>query len=212
MGKQRVLVACVYCAEAKDMPTSSRILALGWENAFYPKVFLRSHFSLMISLMIGTRRICLPWRTIPFLVFDMCGTTVFLKTELFPLVRAPSLSGNLLHAAAAAQCYPCVLLLCARWFFNKRLEVDTSIGPIAGVVSFIACLIPCRSSTPCVFLLRSRAVDLQVQDLAAHRSRICCTQPSPAIETSDQGRRDFLFLKKTIFCWQSAANTSASKQ
>jgi hypothetical protein len=24
-----VLVACVYCAEAKDMPTSSRILALG---------------------------------------------------------------------------------------------------------------------------------------------------------------------------------------
>jgi hypothetical protein len=55
-----VLVACVYCAEARDMSTSSRVLALGEKNAFYQKVFLRSHFSLMILLVIGTRRICLP--------------------------------------------------------------------------------------------------------------------------------------------------------
>jgi hypothetical protein len=54
-----VLVACVYFAEARDMPTSSGVLALGWENTFYPNVFLRSHFSLMILLVIGTRRICL---------------------------------------------------------------------------------------------------------------------------------------------------------
>jgi len=86
-------VACVYCAAGKDMPTLSRILALGQENAFYPKVFLRSHF----SLMIGTRRICLSWRTIPFLYSICAASTDFLKTELF-LPRAAVLSRNALHA------------------------------------------------------------------------------------------------------------------
>jgi hypothetical protein len=48
------------------------------------------------------------------LVFDMCVSTVFLKTSLFFLVRTPSLSRNLFHTAVVIQRYPFVLLLCVR--------------------------------------------------------------------------------------------------
>jgi hypothetical protein len=51
----------------------------------------------------------------------MCSSTVFLKTELFSLVHTPSLSRNLVHADAT-QRYPCVLLLCARWFSTRGLR------------------------------------------------------------------------------------------
>jgi hypothetical protein len=74
----------------------------------------------MILLMIGTRRIYLPWRTISFLVFDICGSNVFLKTELFSLVRASTLPRNLFHTLTT-QRYPCVLL-CVRWFSTRVLR------------------------------------------------------------------------------------------
>jgi hypothetical protein len=130
----------------------------------------------MISLMIGTRRIYLPWRTIPFLVFDMCGSTVFLKKQNCSLSCVPSLSRNLIYTATAAQCYPCVLLLCVRWFFNKRLEVLTPlIDPIAGVVS---CIVVSDSLSLSYFLCiptslksgrHSQVKDLEVTSLKKHR-------------------------------------------
>jgi hypothetical protein len=63
------------------------------------------------------------------LVFDMCVSTVFLKTSLFFLVRTPSLSRNLFHTAVVIQRYPFVLLLCVRWFSIRGLRFDTSDRP-----------------------------------------------------------------------------------
>ena len=150
------------------MSTSSRVLALGEKNAFYQKVFLRSHFSLMILLVFGTRRICLRWRKIPFLVFDMCGSTVFLKTELFFLVRAVSFQKTHPTLLPRAQCILLLrIVLCFFVDFNKRLEVIPRIGPIA---------VSCHSSSvwflvslllPLLFLLRSSSDRLQVLDLCS---------------------------------------------
>jgi hypothetical protein len=75
-------------------------LALGYENAYYPKVFLRRHFSLMILLMIGTRRIA--FFEGQFLYSICAASAVFQKTELFSRARAGVLSRNLLHAATPA--------------------------------------------------------------------------------------------------------------
>jgi hypothetical protein len=102
------------------MPVSSRLLALSWVNSFYPKVFLRSHFSLMILLVIGTRSICLPSMTIPFLEFDMFGSTVFLKAELFLLVRTASFQEPALRYNTTL---PLSTTVVCPLIFNKGLEV-----------------------------------------------------------------------------------------
>jgi hypothetical protein len=113
------------------MNTGSRL-----RNAFNPKVFLRSHFSLIIMLMISTRTMGLPWRTIPSLVFDMCGRTVFLKTDLFFLVRAVSFQKPAPRCSCC--CYCCTALPLARnnvvcrWFSKRaKRSFNPSMDPIA---------------------------------------------------------------------------------
>jgi hypothetical protein len=150
-----VLAACVYCTEVRDMTTSSRVLSndsrLGkhlLSKGIFQKPFLTDDL-----VVIGTRIICLLWRTIPFLVFDVWGSTVSKNRITIPLVRAPSLSRNLLHAAAT-QLYPCVLLLCVRWFSIRGLRFIPRIDPIVWCRVIHRLLISCRSPTPSAFLLR----------------------------------------------------------
>ncbi len=64
-------------------------------------------------------RICLPWRTIPFLYSICAASTVFLRTELFSLVRAavyptkPAPRCCCWHSATLA--YNCCVLLIFQW-------------------------------------------------------------------------------------------------
>ena len=97
------------------------------------RLLLQRYFSEAIShwWCCGNwyKKNCLLWKTISFLV---CGSTVSKKTELFLscalLILLPGLCSTLLSQC----CYPCVILCCARWVFNKRLEVTIpQIGPIA---------------------------------------------------------------------------------
>jgi hypothetical protein len=121
----------------------------------------------MILLVIGTRRIGLLWKTIPFLVFDMCGSTVFLKTELFFLV----------HTVSFQETHP-TLLLQAQCILLLRIAVCSLISRGAWGVKFpdrpIA--VSCHSSSawflvslllPLLFLLRSSSDRLQVLDLCS---------------------------------------------
>ena len=64
-------------------------------------------------------------------------------------------------------------------------------------------LVFARQLWKCAFLIK-------VQPLFACLYAICCLQPTPAIEVSDKAGE--FFKRKEPFCWQSAANTSVSKQ
>ena len=101
-----VLCVCAVCyadSEGRDIPTLSRMRYSTEKTPFIERYFFANinSFWLVVS---GTR-------IISFLYLIHMVSTVLRKSKLFPLVRAV-LSRNLFHPAAAALCYPCVLLLC----------------------------------------------------------------------------------------------------
>ncbi len=93
---------CVYCTEARDMPTSSSILALGYENAFYWKGISHNKPDTMYILVLAPdqyKKKLFSFEQLAFFVFDMCGWYCFPKNKFVHLASA-AFAPKPLHVAA----------------------------------------------------------------------------------------------------------------
>ncbi len=155
----------------------------------------------MILLVIGTRRICLLWRTIPFLVFDMCDSTVFLKTELFFLVPLSLSRKRIPRCCSKHSAYYSRVLLSACWFSIRAGGVIFPDRPYWCLVSLIVSLIPRQPPTPSAIptSLKQRSTSsartLQLYE-ATHHRRVGCGVDFPFfLHIKHHNRRDNMSLQ-----------------
>ncbi len=95
----------------------------------------------------------------------MCGSTVFLKTELFFLVFSVSFQETHPTLLLLAQCILLSRIAVCFVDFNKRLEVIPRIGPLTVSCHSSSAWFLVRLLLPLLFLLRSSSDRLQVIDL-----------------------------------------------
>ena len=141
--------ACVYCAEARDMPTSSTDWLSAKKTPSTEKVFLITSQMLVLAPAQYKKKL-LSFEQFPSLYSICAAGIVFLKTSL-SLSRGSALPRTAPRCSLPQQqLLPLAFLLCAV-VFNKSLKPSASIGP-----SLVLCLIHCRSPTPSAILLRLR--------------------------------------------------------